>query len=131
MRRSSLPVSGSMTAYFRAAPIPGSSLSRQGAEELGGGAFGLRGPCGAGEHRSGIAVQDLLARLLADLRVRERLPRPVAAELGAVGAAHDALGAVQVHRRLDCARAERVAIHVHLSLAEARRRQFLIRRIEQ
>src|ERR1700730_18037031 len=115
MRRSSLPVSGSMTAYFRVAPIPGSSLSRQGAEELGGGAFGLRGPRGAGEHRSSSAVQDLLARILADPRARllpdlragRRLPRPVAAELGAVGAAHDALGAVQGHRRLDRARAER------------------------
>src|ERR1700726_4244274 len=106
MRRSSLPVSGSMTAYFRVAPIPGSSLSRQGAEEIGGGAFGLRGPCRAGEHRSSIAVQDLLARVLADLRVREPLPRPVAAELVADGAAHDALGAVQAYGRLDRARAE-------------------------
>src|ERR1700724_2529249 len=129
MRRSSLPVSGSMTAYFRVAPIPGPSPSRPATGGLRGGAFGPRGPCGAGEHRSGIAVQDLLARVLADLRVRERLPRPVAAELGAVGAAHDALGAVQVHRRLDRARAERVAIHVYVRLAEARRRQFLIRRI--
>src|SRR5260370_21959945 len=101
MRRSSLPVAGSMTAYFRVAPIPGS------AGELGGGAFGLRGPCGAGEHRGGIAVHDLLARFLADLRFRKRLPGPVAAELGAVGAAHDALGAVQVYGRPDRARAER------------------------
>src|SRR5690348_1974072 len=100
-----------MTAYFRAAPIRGSSLWRPGAGRLGGGALGLCGPCGAGEHRSGIAMQDLLARFLADLRFRERLPGPVAAELGAVGAAHDALGAVQTHRRLDRARAERVAIH--------------------
>src|SRR5271156_4116100 len=96
---------------------------------LGGGAFGLRGPGGAGEHRSGIAVQDLLARFLADLRFRERLSGPVAAELGAVGAAHDALGAVEAHGRLDRARTERVAIDVHLSLAEARRRQLLIRRV--
>ena len=70
---------------------------RGGAQEslFGGGSIGLRGPCDAGEHRSGVAMQDLLARFLADLRFRERLPGPVAAELGAVGAAHDALGAVQ------------------------------------
>ena len=53
------------------------------------------------------------------------------AELGAVGAADDALGAVQAHGRLDRARAERVAIDVHLRLAEARRRQLLLRRVEQ
>ena len=53
------------------------------------------------------------------------------AELAAVGAAHDALGAVQAHRRLDRARAERVAIHVHLRPPEARRRQLLLRRVEQ
>src|SRR5439155_27346142 len=50
---------------------------------LSGSAFALRGPCDSGEHRSGVAVQDLLARFLADLRFRERLPGPVAAELGA------------------------------------------------
>jgi hypothetical protein len=61
---------------------------------LGGGGFALCGLYDAGEHCSGIAVQDLLARFLADLRFGERLPGPVAAELGAVGAAHDALGAV-------------------------------------
>src|ERR1700674_3465938 len=32
-----------------------------GAGGLGGGAFALRGPCDAGKHRRGIAVQDLLA----------------------------------------------------------------------
>src|SRR5260370_40934051 len=114
MRRSSLPVAGSMTAYFRVAPIHGS------AGELGGGAFALRGPRGADEHRSGIAVQDLLARFLADLRFRKRLPGPVAAELGAVGAAHDALAAVQVYGRLAPARAERVAVHLHLRFPEVR-----------
>src|SRR5258705_6184382 len=55
----------------------------------------LRDCSDAGEHRSGIAVQDLLARFLTDLRFRECLPGPVAAELGAVGAAHDAVVAVQ------------------------------------
>jgi hypothetical protein len=46
-------------------------------------------------------VQDLLARFLADLRFRERLPGSVAAELGAVGAARDALGAVEAHGCFD------------------------------
>src|SRR5438477_2785762 len=108
MRRSSLPMAGLMTAYFRAAPILGSAAG------LRGGAFAPRDACGACEHRSSVAVQDLLARFIADLRFRERLPGPVAAELGAVGAAHDALGAVEVHGGLDRARAERVAIHVDL-----------------
>ena len=76
-------------------------------------------------------MQDLLARLLADRGFRKCLPGPVATELGAVGAAHDALGAVEAHGRLDRARAERVAIHVHLRLADARRRQLLLRRVEQ
>src|SRR6516162_3871674 len=92
----------------RCAPGP-----RPGAGGLSGGYFALRGPCDAGEHRGGIAVQDLLARFLADLRFRERLFGPVAAELGAVGATYDALGAVEVHGRLDRAGTERVAIHVH------------------
>src|SRR4051794_31402481 len=77
--------------------IPRSFVRRPSEGGLGGGAFGLCGPCDAGEHRSGIAVQDLLARFLADPRFGERFPRPVAAELGSVGAAYDALGAVQVH----------------------------------
>src|SRR5437667_11858741 len=80
----------------------------------GGGVLSLRDCSDAGEHRGSIAVQDLLARLLTDLRFRKRLPGPVAAELGAVGAAHDTVGAVQAHARLDRARAEGVAIHVHL-----------------
>ena len=69
---------------------------------LSGPARGLRGDCFAlrdlGEprhHRCGIAVQDLLPRLLADIRFRERLAGPLAAEFGSVGAAHDALGAIQ------------------------------------
>src|SRR5882762_10129535 len=113
-------------ARRRCAPGP-----RPGAGGLGGGALALPDLCDAGEHRSGIAMQDLLARFLADLRFRERLPGPIAAELGAVGAAHDALGAVQAHRRLDRPRAERVAIDVNLRPPEARRRQLLIRRVEQ
>src|SRR5438477_10391107 len=71
------------------------------------------------QHRRRIAMQDLLARVLADLGFRERLGGPLAAEFGAVGAAHDAIGAVQAHRGLDRARAERVAIHVHLRAADA------------
>src|SRR5207248_9197022 len=105
--------------------------SDAGRRRSGGCALGLCGPRGACEHRSGIAVQDLLARFLADLRFHERLSRPVTAELGAVGAAHDALRAVQAHGRLDRARAERVAIHVDPRSPEARRRQFLIRRVEE
>src|SRR5438094_7194608 len=97
----------------------------------GGGVLSLRDCSDAGEHRGRIAVQDLLARFLTDLRFRKRLLGPLAAELGAVGAAHDAVGAVQAHARFDRARAERVAIHVHLRLPEARRRQLLIRRVEQ
>src|SRR2546426_12611869 len=97
----------------------------------GGGVLSLRDCSDAGEHRGSIAVQDLLARLLTDLRFGKRLPGPVAAELGAVGAAHDAVGAVQAHARFDRARAERVAIHVYLRLPEARRRQLLIRSVEQ
>src|SRR5947199_57751 len=51
--------------------------------------------------------------------------------MAALDAAHDTIGAVEAHRRLDRARAERVAIHVHLRLPEARRRKFLGRRVEQ
>src|SRR6058998_180530 len=104
---------------------------RRDARGLDGGAFALRVPRDASEDRGGVAVQDLLARLLADLRFGERLPRPVHAELGAVGAADDAIGAVQPHGRLDRARTERVAVHVHLRLPEARGRQLLTRRVEQ
>jgi hypothetical protein len=42
----------------------------------------------------------LLARFLAEPCVRERLPGPFSAELAAVGAAHDALGAVRAHHSL-------------------------------
>src|ERR1700687_246863 len=94
---------------------------------LRGGFFALRDGCDAREHRGGIAVQDLLARFVADLRFRERLGGPLAAEFAAVGAAHDALGAVRAHAGLDCARAERVAIHVYLRAPEARRRKLLVR----
>src|SRR5690348_5949150 len=67
-------------------PIP--YQDRRRALGLRRGSCALGGPC-AGEHRSGIAVQDLLARFRADLCIGERLPGPVAAELGAVGAADD------------------------------------------
>src|SRR6266436_2398438 len=101
------------------APRPCAAEPRPGPGGSGGGAFALRG-LHAGEHRGGVAVQDLLARCLADLRFRERFPGPVAAELGAVGAADDALGAVEGNRRLDRARTERVAVDIHLRPAEAR-----------
>src|SRR5207245_9988620 len=52
----------------------------------GGGGLSLRECSDAGEHRGSIAGQDLLARLLTDLSVCERLARPVAREVGAVGA---------------------------------------------
>src|SRR5262249_39201789 len=64
-------------------------------------------------------MQDLLARLLTDLRVRQSLAGPLAAELGAVGAAYDAIGAVQAHRSFDRAGTEGIAIHVHLRAAKA------------
>src|SRR5262245_24677346 len=38
------------------------------ARGLGGGGFALRAPPDAGDHRGGVAVQDLLARRLANLR---------------------------------------------------------------
>src|ERR1700720_3414455 len=76
--------------------------ARSGGEGLfGGGAFLLCGLCDTGEHRGGIAVQYLLARVLADLGFGERLPGPVAPKFGAIGAADDALGAVQPDGRLD------------------------------
>src|SRR6185369_8992259 len=62
---------------------------------LGDGAFARRAPRDASEHRGGVAVQDLLTGFLADLGLGERLPGPVAAELGAVGAADDAIRAVE------------------------------------
>src|ERR1700730_18335805 len=80
--RSPRPAQPDSERRGRCAPGP-----RPGAGGLGDGSFALRG-ANAGEHRGGIAVQDLLARFLADLRLRERLPGPVTAELGAVGAAH-------------------------------------------
>src|SRR5438034_4466144 len=94
-------------------------------------AFARRDPDERREHRGGVAMQDLLARFLTDLRFRERLGGPLAAEFSAVGAAHDAIGAVQAHRGLDRARAERVAIHRHLRSADACRRQLFFRRVEQ
>src|SRR4029453_15915309 len=118
-----------------AAPICGGDWSRPGdlgrglrlvrpflpdARGLGGGAFALRAPRDASEHRGGVAVQDLLARVLPDLRFGERLPGPVDAELGAVGAAHDTIGAVQPHGRFDRARTERVAANATPPLPEAR-----------
>src|SRR5438128_946021 len=93
--------------------------------------FALRNLCEPRHDRCSIAVQDLLARILTDLRIRKRLADPLATEFSSVGAAYDALGAVQAHRRLDRTRAERIAIHVHLNAAETRRRQFLFRCIQQ
>src|SRR5438128_1244146 len=56
MRRSSLPLAGSMTAYFRAAPIPGSSLSRSSYQGRGriitGEQTGARGSHRAGRKAS-------------------------------------------------------------------------------
>jgi hypothetical protein len=54
----------------------------------------LRSPEPAEHHRR-IAVEDLLARLFAHIRLCERLAGPVDAEFGTVGAAHDARGAVR------------------------------------
>src|SRR3989442_2922944 len=90
------------------------------ARGLRGDCFALRDLCEPRHHRCGIAVQDLCARILPDIRFRERLAGPLAAEFGSVGAAHDALGAVQAHCGLDRAWAERVAIYIHLCAAEAR-----------
>ena len=75
------------------------------ARGLRGDCFALRDLCEPRQHRRGIVVQDLRARILADLRFRKRLAGPLAAEFGSVGAAHDALGAVQAHRGLDRAQA--------------------------
>src|SRR5438128_2657753 len=82
-------------------------------------------------YRSRVPVQDLLSCFLADLRIGERLSGPVNTKCAAICAAHDPVGAIQAHRCLDGARAERVAIDVNLRLAEARRRQLLVRCIEQ
>src|SRR5262245_16226257 len=114
-----LEPAGGSRAWTPSRPPPPARLDAPGARGLCGGGF-ARAPRDASEHRGGVAGQDLLARLLADLRFGERLPGPVDAELGAVGAADDAVGAVQPHRRLDRARTERVAVHVHLRLPEAR-----------
>src|SRR6266581_597562 len=84
------------------------------ARGLRGDCFALRDLCEPRQHCGGIALQDLRARILADPCFRKRLAGLLAAEFGSVGAAHDALGAVQAYRRLDSAWAERVAIHVHL-----------------
>src|SRR5262249_50027619 len=99
---------------------PAACALRSSGLELGGGAFALRSSHDASEHLGGVAVQDLLARVLADLGVGERLPGPVAAELGAVSAADDAVGTVEPHGCFDRARTERVAVHVHPGLPEAR-----------
>ena len=63
--------------------------------------FALRDLCKPRHHRFGIAVQDLRARILADLRFRKRFVSPLAAEFGSIGTAHDTVGAVQPHRGLD------------------------------
>ncbi len=47
-----------------------------------GGCFALRDLCEPRHHRCGIAMQDLRARILADLRFRKRLVSPLAAEFG-------------------------------------------------
>jgi len=65
-----------------------------------GDGFALRDLCKPRHDRCGIAMQDLRARFLADLRFRKRLASPLAAEFGSIGAAHDTLGAVQAHRAL-------------------------------
>ena len=78
------------------------------------GAFRLRERREIREHRARITMQDLLARFGADLRVGERLRGPLAAELGAVGAAHDAVCTVQIDGSLDRPRPEGIAIHIHL-----------------
>src|SRR3954447_4003880 len=83
-----------------------------------GGHLALRG-AGAGQDCGGIAVQYLVARVFADIGHFQRLPGPIDAELGAVGAADDALGAIEPHGRLDRVRAERVAIDIHFRLADA------------
>src|SRR5688500_5487058 len=100
------PLLGQEGSYFTLAPS-------------GGGALLFRARRAAGEHRGGVAVQDLLACFVADIGFLQRLLGPADPELGAVGAAHDALGAVEAHAGLDRARAERVAVHVHLGIAEA------------
>src|SRR4029077_14618622 len=64
------------------------------ARGLRGDGFALGDLCEPRHHRRGIVVQDLRARILADLSFRKRLAGPFLAEFGAVGAAHDALGAV-------------------------------------
>ena len=65
------------------------------ARELRGDCFALRDLCEPRHHRFRIAVKDLRARILANVRFRKRLAGPLAAEFGSVRAAHDALGAVQ------------------------------------
>src|SRR5690348_75474 len=66
-----------------------------------------------------VAREDLLPRFLVDVRGVQRFPGPVDAERRAVGAADDAVGAVQADRRFDRAWAEGVAVEVHLRLAKA------------
>src|SRR5262249_47565125 len=105
-----------IAGYALARRVVRDLLSAKKWPRLGGGRFALRAPCGASEYRGRVAVQDLLARGLADLRFGEGLPRPVDAELGAVGATDDAIGAVQSHGGLDRARTERVSVDVHLRL---------------
>src|SRR4030095_9453760 len=89
----------------------------------------LRGCPALREERGGIAAQDLLALVRADLRLCDRLVRPVDAEGSAVGAAHDAIGAVKAHSGLDGARPERVAVHEHPGPPEARRPPLFLRRV--
>src|SRR5262249_15030713 len=126
-----LEPAGGSRAWTPSRPSPACAPAASGARGLGGGAFAGRVRYEASEHRGSVAAEDLLARILADLGFNERLPGPVAAEFGAVGTAHDAIGAVQPHGRFDRARAERVAVHVDPCLLEARRRQLLVGRVEQ
>src|SRR5262245_54172451 len=86
---------GRSRAWTPSRPSPACAPAAPGARGLGGGAFAGRARHDASEHRGGVAAEDLLARVLADLGFGERLPGPVAAEFRAVGAADDAVGAVQ------------------------------------
>ena len=78
LRRTRLDLPRRASAGPRARDVAHRAGGRAG-RLFGGGSVDLRGLCDAGEHRSGVAVHDLLARFLADMRVHERLPRPVAA----------------------------------------------------
>src|SRR6476620_1700342 len=68
-------------------PISGNDNRRGSA--LRRGFFALRDRCDTREHRGGIEVQYLLARFVTYLCLCKRLGGPLAAEVAAVGAAHD------------------------------------------